>query len=154
MRYVLPFLFLATTFFTARAQTPDTARAGVDLTVICLLVDDYDQAITFYTEKLGFVVKSDTKYGEGQRWVSLAPRQGASIELSLGLAKTEEDKAMVGRQSGSYPFFVLYSEDFNSHYGAYKSHGVEFTGEPARNPWGIGVTFKDLYGNTIYLRGK
>jgi catechol 2,3-dioxygenase-like lactoylglutathione lyase family enzyme len=136
------------------SQTPDTVGAGVDLTVICLLVTDHDEAITWYVNSLGFVVKSDMKYGEGNRWVSLAPYKDAPLELSLGLARTEEEKAVVGNQAGGYPFFVLFAKEFERTHETFKAKGVEFTGEPTRNPWGIGVTFKDLYGNLIYLRGR
>ncbi len=136
------------------AQTANTLAARTDITVVCLLVNDHDEAISWYTEKLGFVVKQDVKYGEGERWVSLRPSDGAAFELSLGLAKTEADSAVVGRQGGSYPFLVLFSSDIAASYESFKGRGVEFAGEPKRGLGGMGVTFKDLYGNVIYLRGN
>ena len=134
--------------------TTDTSATHPNIKVVCLLVNNYDEAIEYYTTKLGFVVSSDMKYGEGQRWVSLKMPSGFPLELSLGLAKTEEDKKIVGRQGGSYPFFVLVTNDFYKTYEQYKTRGVEFQGEPKKSPWGTGVTFKDLYGNIIYLKDK
>lgn len=130
----------------------DSSATNLNVKIVCLLVNDYDDAIEYYTTKLGFVVASDIKYGENQRWVSLKMPSGPPFELSLGLAKSEEDKKLVGRQGGSYPFLVLVTNDFYKTYEQYKAQGVEFLGEPKKSTWGTGVTFKDLYGNIIYLK--
>jgi catechol 2,3-dioxygenase-like lactoylglutathione lyase family enzyme len=137
----------------AAAQTTDSTRFQASIPVVCLLVNDHDEAIAWYTEKLGFKVKQDVKYGANSRWVTLWPQEGG-LELSLGLAKTAADSLVVGKQGGSYPFFVLASPDVPGSYEAMKARGVSFTGEPKRGPGGLGAAFLDLYGNTIHLRGK
>jgi catechol 2,3-dioxygenase-like lactoylglutathione lyase family enzyme len=158
MKQLFTLLFLALFIQNVSAQKPDalpgTQTNALNISVVCLLVNDYDKAIEYYTNKLGFVVAADMKYGENQRWVSLKMPSGLPLELSLGLAKTEVDKQVVGRQGGSYPFFVLVTNDFNATYEKYKSLGVEFLGEPQKSPRGTGVTFKDLYGNVIYLKDR
>lgn len=135
-------------------KNAEESTPAMSIKVICILVNDYDEAIAFYTGKLGWVVKTDAKYGNNQRWVSLKPPGDPSVEISLGLATTPEDKAVVGKQSGRYPFFVLVADDLDRTYSKLKSNGVDFQGEPKKGPGGRGVTFKDLYGNIIYLMAK
>jgi catechol 2,3-dioxygenase-like lactoylglutathione lyase family enzyme len=154
MKKLFQFFILTFFFLNVSAQTADTAKSSLNITVVCLLVNDYDKAVDFYTQKLGFQIVTDVKYGSDQRWVTLKLPSNPAFELSLGLATTDEDKMVVGRQGGRYPFFVLASDDFNNTYNTYKANGVEFPGEPKRGPGGLGVTFKDLYGNVIYLRAK
>jgi catechol 2,3-dioxygenase-like lactoylglutathione lyase family enzyme len=137
---------------TVSAQNADSLNSPVNISVVCLLVNDYDEAITYYTEKLGFKVSSDVKYGSKQRWVTLSATSNGGIELSLGLATTDTDKQIVGKQGGQYPFFVLIADDFNVTYNDYKSKRIDFLSEPKAGPGGTAVTFKDLYGNIIYLR--
>jgi catechol 2,3-dioxygenase-like lactoylglutathione lyase family enzyme len=124
-----------------------------EINVVCLLVKDYDEALAFYTEKLGFEIAMDRSFGENQRWVSIKLPNSA-LELSLGLASAAEDLETVGRQGGQFPFFVIHSPDFENSYQQYLSKEVEFLGQPQKNPWGTTATFKDLYGNIILLRGN
>jgi len=139
---------------TGFSQSEDTAAATMSFKSVCLLVTDYDEAVKFYTEKLDFKVTMDRKYGENQRWVTLAFPDNSCIELSLGLATTEEDKKHIGKQSGHYPLFVILTNNFDNKYENLKSRGADFLSEPTTSPWGKGVTLKDLYGNLIYLREK
>jgi len=119
------------------------------LKIVTLLVKDYDAAIAFYTEKLGFTLLEDKPFGDG-RWVTLS-LPGDSCALALELAKTPEDLAIVGWQGGSFPFLVLDTADCLGDYQAMKSRGVAFHGEPETGPWGTGVLFEDLYGNKVFL---
>src|SRR5262245_29605175 len=76
------------------------------LTIVGLLVRDYDEAIQFYTGKLGFVVGEDIASG-GDRWVVLSLPDSREPGLALELARTEADLTLVGHQAGSFPLFAL-----------------------------------------------
>src|SRR5262249_26052229 len=115
------------------------------LKIVTLLVKDYDAAIAFYTQKLGFTLVEDKLFGD-RRWITLS-LPGNHCALPLELAKTPEDLAIVGRQGGSFPFLAPDTADcLLGDYQAMKSRGVAFHGEPERGPWGTGVLFGDLYG--------
>jgi catechol 2,3-dioxygenase-like lactoylglutathione lyase family enzyme len=115
-----------------------------------LLVNDYDAAIQFYTQKLGFEVVEDVSFGE-DRWITLSFPGDHGVALSLQLAKTAEDKALVGKQAGSYPLLGLETLDCYADYNRMKDIGVKFQGEPESGPWGTGVLLDDLYGNKIFM---
>jgi catechol 2,3-dioxygenase-like lactoylglutathione lyase family enzyme len=120
------------------------------LTVVSLVVRNYDEAIQFYTDKLGFTVAEDVTFGE-DRWVVLRLADGGEPGVALGLARTETDLAVVGNQAGSFPLFALGTDDCLGDYRRLKELGVVFHGEPQTEPWGTGVLLEDLYGNKIYL---
>jgi len=120
------------------------------LAVVGLVVRDYDEAIQFYTDKLGFTVNEDVTLGE-DRWVVLSLPDSGQTGIGLDLAQTEEDLALVGNQAGSFPLFGLVTDDCLGEYRRMQERGVVFHGEPQREPWGTGVLLEDLYGNTIYL---
>ena len=120
------------------------------LAVVGLVVRDYDEAIRFYSDKLGFTISEDITFGE-DRWVVLSLPDSGQTGIGLDLARTEEDLAVVGNQVGSFPLFGLVTDDCLGEYRRMKERGVVFHGEPQREPWGTGVLFEDLYGNTIYL---
>jgi predicted enzyme related to lactoylglutathione lyase len=120
--------------------------------VICLLVKNYDETISFYTEKLGFEVKQDESYGENKRWVTLRVSNQSELQIGLSLAETESDLNLVGRQSGSFPFFSLEVEDCFAEYESLKAKGVHFVQQPTQTPYGISAMFEDLYGNLIFMR--
>ena len=151
MRLLSLFLFLLP--FYCVAQTDNLTEPKMDISVVCLLVNDYENAIEFYTEKLGFVISMNRKFGENQRWVSIR-LPNSSLELSLGLANNKEDSVLVGKQSGKFPFFVLTTTHFEKTYHEYVLNGVEFVDEPKKNPWGKTAVLKDLYGNQILLKEK
>jgi catechol 2,3-dioxygenase-like lactoylglutathione lyase family enzyme len=117
--------------------------------IVGLLVKDYDEAIQFYTQKLGFQVFEDLPFGD-RRWVTLS-LPGNDCSLALELAKSAEDLAVVGRQAGSFPFLALDTADCVADYTALKARGVSFLGEPEKGPWGTGVLLEDLYGNKVFL---
>jgi catechol 2,3-dioxygenase-like lactoylglutathione lyase family enzyme len=120
------------------------------LTVVGLVVRDYDEAIRFYTDKLGFTVSEDVSLGE-DRWVVLSLPDSQEPGLALTLARTETDLAVVGNQTGSFPLLGLATDDCLGEYRRMKEQGVVFHGEPQSEPWGKGVLLEDLYGNKIYL---
>ncbi|HEV8485850.1 MAG TPA: VOC family protein [Blastocatellia bacterium] len=120
------------------------------MSLVSLLVKDYDETIEFYTNKLGFVVAEDLPFGE-KRWVTLKLPDNCESAIALGLAETNEDLALVGRQAGSTPMFGILTDDCLGEYDRMKNAGVTFHGEPQVEPYGTGVMLEDLYGNKIYM---
>jgi catechol 2,3-dioxygenase-like lactoylglutathione lyase family enzyme len=114
---------------------------------IALLVRDYDEAISYFVEKLGFAVAEDTDLGGGKRWVLVAPPGSAETRLVLAKAVSADELACVGNQTGGRVFLFLHTDDFWRDYQAYRSRGVPFREEPREEPYGIVAVFEDLYGN-------
>ncbi len=121
--------------------------------IISVLVHDYDAAIEFYTLKLGFELIEDKPFGEG-RWVTISLPKNREFTLALELAKTAEDKALVGKQAGSHALLGLDTSDCIGDYMRMKPLGVQFLGEPQSGPWGTGVQLEDLYGNKLFISQK
>jgi len=115
-----------------------------------LLVMNFDEALDFYTKKLGFVVVEDAPMGD-DRWLTITLPGNHHSVIALHEARTEEDKALVGKQMGSYPFLGLDTDDCIGEYKRMKGLGVKFHGEPDVRPYGTGVMLEDLYGNRIFM---
>jgi catechol 2,3-dioxygenase-like lactoylglutathione lyase family enzyme len=112
--------------------------------LVTLLVDDYDVAIAWYTEKLGFqLARIDT----GKRWVVVGPEGAAGCRLLLAMAVGDEQKRAVGAQAGGRVFLFLYTDDFHRDRAALRRRGVVFTEAPRQEPYGVVAVFEDLYGN-------
>lgn len=114
---------------------------------IALLVDDYDAAIEFYTQKLDFHIVEDTKLSEDKRWVMLAPKGAKECCLLLAKASNEEQARVVGNQTGGRVFLFLYTDDFWRDYEKMKSREVNFVRPPQDFDYGTVAVFEDLYGN-------
>ena len=114
---------------------------------ITLLVDDYDEAIQFYTEKLNFEVVEDKNLDGNKRWVVIKPRGSDGCSLLLGKASNEEQKRRVGNQTGGRVFLFLYTDDINRDIKNMKKKGIIFVREPVEEKWGKVAVFQDLYGN-------
>ncbi len=114
---------------------------------IALLVNDYDEAITFYTEKLNFILIEDTVRSETKRWVRIAPTGSTGFCLLLAKAATDEQKSRVGNQTGGRVFLFMNTDNFYRDYKNMIAKGIEFIREPAEEDFGIVSVFKDLYGN-------
>ena len=114
---------------------------------IALLVRDYDEAISYFVERLGFTVAEDTDLGGGKRWVLVAPSGSAETRLVLAKAVSADELRRVGNQTGGRVFLFLHTDDFWRDYQAYRSSGVLFREEPREEPYGIVAVFEDLYGN-------
>lgn len=118
---------------------------------ITVQVTDQDRALEFYTQKLGFEVRSDQPLGPGQRWIEVAPK-GAQTRILLykaspempGAASYEEAQANIGKQTG----MVLEVDDIVSTFAQLKANGVPITEEPQQQPWGWWGSFADQDGNT------
>ncbi|CAN5544380.1 VOC family protein [soil metagenome] len=114
---------------------------------IALLVNDYDEAIEFYTEKLNFTVLEDTKLNDSKRWVLLAPSKVHGFSLLLAKAANEEQKSRVGNQTGGRVFLFLNTDNFQKDYNNLLEKKVKVVREPVIEAWGTVAVFEDLYGN-------
>ncbi len=117
------------------------------LALSTLLVDDYDRAIAWYTDVLGFELRADVAQGAGKRWVVVAPR-GSQAGLVLALATTAAQKELLGGQTGGRVSFFLHTDNFARDHAAMLARGVRFTEPPRQEPHGTVAIFTDLYGNT------
>jgi len=114
---------------------------------ITLLVHDYDDAIAFYTGKLGFTLLEDSDLGNGKRWVQVAPAQHNGTALLLAKATTDAQRSVVGAQAGDRVWLFLHTDDFWRDYHVMLTAGVHFLEQPRQEPYATGVVFTDLYGN-------
>lgn len=114
---------------------------------ITLVVQDYDAAIAFYCDVLGFELIADEYQPEqDKRWVLVRPN-GGGTSLLLARASKPEQEPFVGNQSGGRVFLFLETDDFARDYAAYVARGVRFMRDPAQQPYGTVAVFADLYGN-------
>jgi len=124
------------------------------ITQLALVVRDYDEAIRFYSESLGFKVLEDSALGNGKRWVRVAPPGGVGAALLLARAATPEQERAIGNQAGGRVFLFLETSDFERDYDRMRAKGVRFTEEPRHEEYGTVVVFLDLYGNKWDLIGR
>ncbi|MFD6187965.1 VOC family protein [Streptomyces sp. NPDC060275] len=118
------------------------------IALVALVVDDYDEAIRFYTEALGFRVAEDRPRPDGSRWVVVEPGgPDTGTALLLARAKGEVQRARVGDQTGGRVGFFLYTDDFARDHARMTAAGVTFLEEPRHEPYGSVAVFQDLYGN-------
>jgi catechol 2,3-dioxygenase-like lactoylglutathione lyase family enzyme len=111
-----------------------------------LVVRDYDEAIAFYRDKVGFALIEDTPLGGGKRWVVIGPVAEAGA-LLLALADGVLQAARIGDQTGGRVGFFLHTDDFERDYAAMTAKGVKFIRPPVREPYGVVAVWEDLYGN-------
>jgi len=118
---------------------------------MCLVVRDYDEAIHFYTQLLGFHLIEDSpskdRAGQDKRWVLVAPPGSLGTKLLLAKASSPEELSRVGNQTGGRVFLFLHTDNFHSDYRLYIDRGVKFVREPKEEPYGTVAVFEDLYGN-------
>ncbi|WP_408950889.1 VOC family protein [Lysobacter sp. Hz 25] len=114
---------------------------------IALVVADYDEAIAYYTQALGFVLLEDIDQGGGKRWVRVAPADDAQTALLLAQAVGEEQGSRIGNQTGGRVGFFLHTDDFWRDHAAMVGHGVRFMETPRVETYGTVAVFEDLYGN-------
>lgn len=113
---------------------------------VAIVVDDYDRAIEYYTQKLGFTLVEDTPQ-PGKRWVVVTPAPGSDCNLLLACASSERQSGFIGDQAGGRVFLFLQTDDFWRDYTAMKENGVTFCEAPREEAYGTVVVFEDLYGN-------
>lgn len=118
------------------------------INLISLVVREYDEAIAFFVETLGFTLVEDTYQPEqDKRWIIVAPPGSEGARLLLARATTAEQAERIGSQTGGRVFLFLYTDDFSRDYDAYKAKGVVFVRERKEEPYGTVAVFRDLYGN-------
>lgn len=117
------------------------------LSAISILVSDYDEAIAWYGEKLGFELNVDTPMGGGKRWVVVSPSSDAQTRIILAKASGAEQTALIGRQMGGRVGFFLQTTAFDEAYTRMVEAGVVFREKPRSEPYGKVVVFEDCYGN-------
>jgi catechol 2,3-dioxygenase-like lactoylglutathione lyase family enzyme len=120
---------------------------------IAIVVNDYDEAIKFYTGKLRFDLVEDTRLSETKRWVLVRPKGGDSCCLLLAKAASEEQLSRVGNQTGGRVFLFLHTDDFKRDYQNLLDQQIEIVRQPQREEYGTVAVFKDLYGNLWDLIG-
>jgi predicted enzyme related to lactoylglutathione lyase len=121
------------------------------ITQFALTVRDYDEALAFYVDVLGFERLEDTDLGAGKRWVRVRPPGSSGAGLLLARAVTDRQAASVGNQTGGRVFIFLETDDFWRDHRRLVERGVVFVRGPAEEPYGTVAVFEDLYGNRFDL---
>lgn len=115
---------------------------------IALVVRDYDEAIAFYVDELGFDLLEDSYQPEqDKRWVVVAPPNSKGASLLLARASNPQQEPFIGNQSGGRVFLFLQTDDFWRDYEAMRARGITFVREPKKAAYGTVAVFEDLYGN-------
>ena len=112
-----------------------------------LVVRDYDEAISFYVEKVGFELIEDSDLGDGKRWVVVAPKGAIETRILLAQARNDQQTDAIGNQTGGRVGFFLNTDDFARDHANMTAAGVTFLEEPRYEPYGTVAVFEDLYGN-------
>ena len=112
-----------------------------------MVVRDYDEAIAFYTQSLGFLLIEDTDLGNGKRWVRVKPLGSEGTDLLLAKTVNPEQASRIGNQTGGSVFLFLHTDDFWCDYRAMTGRGVRFVRPPSEESYGTVAVFEDLYGN-------
>ena len=114
---------------------------------IALVVRNYDEALSFYTEVLGFELIEDSDLGGGKRWVLVSPPGSRGASLLLAQAATPEQASRIGNQTGGRVFLFLHTDDYWRDYKLLQSRNVKFVRDPKEELYGTVAVFADLYGN-------
>ncbi|KAA3615003.1 MAG: VOC family protein [Calditrichaeota bacterium] len=118
-----------------------------NLAHIALVVNDYDEAIQFYTEKLDFELIEDSRLSETKRWVVVSPPGSNGCSLLLAKAGDENQTASIGNQTGGRVFLFLHTDDFWRDYNKMIKKDINFVRGPNDEEYGTVAVFEDLYGN-------
>ena len=118
------------------------------LALVALVVRDYDEALAFFVDKLGFTLVEDSFIAaQTKRWVVVSPPGATESRLLLAKATTADQQSRIGAQTGGRVFLFLHTDDFWRDYRRYQANGIVFVREPAKEPYGTVAVFADLYGN-------
>jgi catechol 2,3-dioxygenase-like lactoylglutathione lyase family enzyme len=128
---------------------------------VALVVRDYDEALAYFTQSLGFTVTEDTpakdRLGNDKRWILVRPPGSRGTDLLLARASTPEETNRVGNQTGGRVFLFLHTDDFWRDYHEMLARGVKFSEAPRQEAYGTVAVFEDLYGNKwdlLELKGR
>jgi catechol 2,3-dioxygenase-like lactoylglutathione lyase family enzyme len=114
---------------------------------VALVVRDYDEALAFFTQALGFTLIEDTPLEGDKRWVLVRPANSVGSSLLLARAVTPEQESRIGNQTSGRVFLFLHSDDFWPDYRQMTARGVKFREQPRQESYGTVAVFEDLYGN-------
>jgi catechol 2,3-dioxygenase-like lactoylglutathione lyase family enzyme len=114
---------------------------------VTLLVRDYDEAIAYYRDVLGFELVEDSPRPDGKRWVRVAPPGSSEASLLLARAATPRQSERIGDQAGGRVLLFLHTDDFSRDYHALRAKGVEFLEVPRTEDYGTVAVFEDVFGN-------
>jgi len=117
------------------------------LAQIAIVVNDYDEAIAFYTQKLNFILIEDTVLSETKRWVVVKPAGEGGCNILLAKAANEEQRSRIGNQTGGRVFLFMHTDDLKRDYENMLANNIEFVRQPSEEAYGTVAVFKDLYGN-------
>ena len=117
------------------------------LFLVTVVVPDYDKAIVWYSDVLGFALAVDQPLGDGKRWVVMRPDETSGAGLLLACADGEDESKAIGNQTGGRVSFFLSTDDFARDHAAYRARGVEFIEEPRYEEYGTVAVFRDAFGN-------
>ncbi|MCB0652344.1 MAG: VOC family protein [Saprospiraceae bacterium] len=117
------------------------------ITNIAIIVKDYDEAIDFYTRKLGFVLVEDTTLNAKKRWVRVCPKGDDGCCILLAKASTERQKTAIGNQSAGRVFLFLHTDNFDQDFKNLLDHKIKIVRQPVVEAYGKVAVFEDLYGN-------
>ena len=125
------------------------------LTHFTILIADEDEALAWYRDVLGFVVRDDQSFGPGMRWITVSPPHQHDIRLVLQSPNPamhgNEQAAAMQQRIGQGTTIVLETDDCQGDYATLAARGVHFSDVPSEMPWGISAVFQDLYGNPFNL---
>ena len=113
---------------------------------VTLLVDDYDSAIAYFTETLGFALTTDDDRGHGDRWVVVTP-SGGGAAIRLAAARNHDQRDAIGSQAAGRVLIVMFTDDLERDYAGYSARGVIFLEAPRHEAYGSVAVFADRYGN-------
>jgi len=116
------------------------------LASVAYLAPDYDEAIAFFRDALGFALVEDKDLGGGKRWVVVAPSRGAGANLVIAKAADERQRAAIGEAAGGRVAYFLETDDFERDHAAFAARGVKFLEAPRREPYGTVAVFVDAFG--------
>lgn len=114
---------------------------------VAIVVKDYDDAIAFYTQKLGFELIEDTVLSPIKRWVMVAPKGAKECSVLLAKAADEAQASRIGNQAGGRVSIFLFTDNFWRDFDNYTQKGIEFVRPPEEFDYGTVAVFRDLYGN-------
>jgi len=114
---------------------------------IAIVVNEYDEAIAFYTQKLHFDLIEDRKLSKSKRWVLVRPKGSSGCCLLLAKATGEEQINRVGKQTGGRVFLFLHTDNFDRDYRNLIDQNIKIIRERSYEAYGTVAVFEDLYGN-------
>ncbi len=115
------------------------------ISAVALVVPDYDAAIAFYRDIMGFDLTADVDQGR-KRWVTVRP-PGGGVELLLAQAEGSDQHAAIGHQTGGRVFLFLETDDFARDHARMTAAGVVFEQAPRAEPYGTVAVWRDPFGN-------